>query len=167
MSGMLFTVASRAKDFVVNAVKNMSEEERRSLALTLIGKKLGWVVAHNLTLFTNLGYRIAERLITEDADHVGQVMRHLAVFGLTEDEKRALFIVTVNAGKAWALKPALHEFPLDAGFAKKLISAGYERLVGEHLALFKGYGEQQFHEDRLVWQTSFDLRRAPGHRYKA
>jgi hypothetical protein len=164
---MLFTVALRAKDFVVKAVKNMSEEERRQLAQTLVAKKLGWVLAHELQHFRGLNIQVATGIIAEDPALAGAVLHNLDSFTVSDEELRHLFQVVVDAGAAWALEPVLARFPLDPQVAKHLVANGYERLVGEHLALFKRYGEQQFHQDRFAWQASFDLRRAPGHRYKA
>ncbi len=163
----LETVATKAKDFILAAVRAMSDDERRQLALKIIDKGYGWVVAHNLTLFKGLGLGVASALIAERKNHAGQVLRGLAAFGLSEDEKRWLMYYCVEQGQAWAVQEAVRELPLDSGFARHLIANGCERFVGEHLALFKGYTETQFHEDRFAWQASFDLRRAPGHRYKA
>lgn len=167
MFNSLWAVGTRARDFILAAVRNMSEEERRTLALTLIDKKLGWVVAHNLTLFTNLGEVVAKRLVAADGDLAGQVFRNIAAFGLNDDQKRLIMHLCIDRGQGWAIQHAIRELPLDSGFARMLIASGHEAIVGEHLALFKGYSEQQFHKDRFAWQMSFDLRRAPGHRYKA
>lgn len=163
----LETVATKAKEFILSAVRNMSDDERRQLALKLIEKGYAWVVAYNLTMFKGLGYRVAGTLVGYREDYAGQVLRNLASFGLDDEEKRRLMYDCVEMGQAWAVQEALRELPLDSGFAKHLIAKGYERIVGEHLALFKGYTEKAFHQDRFEWQQGYDLRRAPGHRYKS
>jgi hypothetical protein len=162
----LQTVATRAKEFILGAVRGMSDDERRTLALTLIDKGYGWVVASNLHLFERLGWEVAKRLVAERKDRAGDVFRGLRAFGLDEHQTQLLITFAIEQGQAWALRAAIQELPLVAGHARTLIDHGYEAIVGEHLALFKGYGEQEFHADRLAWRRSYDLRRAPEHRYR-
>jgi hypothetical protein len=166
MSERLFDMATRLKEHILRAVQRMTGDEKIRLADRLVERHLGWVLAHNLDRFSGLPRRAAEGIIDDDPLLAATVMAHLDAFRLTDADLRILMYLCVDRGQPTAVATALRRLPLDAEFARYLIAHGQERIVGEHLALFKGYAETQFHADRRAWHESFDLRRAPGHRYK-